>query len=76
MGTLPYERAFDRIRAEYREMPGMRLTPERVQRLCGVELAVCRHVFADLARAAFVSARSDGSYCRAGAAPSAENPDA
>jgi len=37
---LPYEQAFNRIRAEYVEMPGMQLTPEQVERLCGVNAAV------------------------------------
>jgi hypothetical protein len=31
----PYEQAFNRIRAEFMEMPGMRLTPEQVERLSG-----------------------------------------
>jgi hypothetical protein len=60
-----YRQAFDRIRADYLEMPGMRLTATQVQRLSGVELSVCRLVLDDLVRARFLSAGRDGSYSRA-----------
>jgi hypothetical protein len=62
--ALPYGQAFDRIRAEYVEMPGMRLTPKQVQRLSGVETSVCRAVLDDLVRAGFLRQRTDGSYAR------------
>jgi len=65
MSTLPYQQAFERIRAEYLDLPGMRLTPEQVQRLCGVESSVCRLVLDDLVRARFLRVGSDGSYTRA-----------
>ena len=66
MDTLPYQRAFERIRAEFMEMPGMRLTPTQVQRLSGVDGAVCGLVLDDLVRARFLRVGSDGSYQRAG----------
>ena len=61
---LPYEQAFNRIRAEYMEMPGMRLTPQQVERLCGVDSGVCRVVLDDLVRAQFLHVNEDGSYTR------------
>src|SRR5215211_8978103 len=64
MNTLPYRQAFDRIRAEYLEMPGMRLTPVQVQRLSGVDISVCTLVLDDLVRAQFLHLLSDGSYAR------------
>jgi hypothetical protein len=64
MSPSCYRQAFDRIRAEYLEMPGMRLTPEQVRRLSGVEMAVCRRILDDLVRAKFLRARADGSYIR------------
>jgi hypothetical protein len=64
MDTLPYRQAFDRIRAEYLEMPGMRLTPVQVQRLSGVDISVCTLVLDDLVRAQFLHLLSDGSYAR------------
>ena len=65
MDTLPYQQAFDRIRAEYLEMPGMRLTPLQVQRLTGVDRSVCKGVLDDLVRAEFLRLAPDGSYARA-----------
>jgi hypothetical protein len=44
MNILPYEQAFERIRAEFMEMPRMRLTPEQVERLSGVDSAICKSV--------------------------------
>ena len=38
---LPSERLLGRIRAEYLETPGLCLTPEQMQRLCGVEPTLC-----------------------------------
>lgn len=64
MNALPYQQAFDRIRAEFVEMPGMRLTPEQVQRLSGVDRAVCKAVLDDLVRAGFLCIGPGGSYAR------------
>jgi hypothetical protein len=63
MNALPYQQAFERIRAEFMETPGMRLTPEQVSRLAGVDRAVCRSVLEDLVRAGFLIG-SNGSYIR------------
>lgn len=46
------------------EMPGMRLTPEQVECLCGVDRMTCRVVLDDLVRARFLVAAADGSYAR------------
>jgi hypothetical protein len=64
MKTLPYQQVFERIRAEYLEMPEMRLTPEQLQRLSGVDSSVCRLVLDDLVRAKFLRIGPDGSYVR------------
>jgi hypothetical protein len=64
MDLPPYQLAFNRIRAEFVEMPGMTLTPEQVRRLCGVELSVCEGVLNDLVRARFLVLDSDGYYRR------------
>jgi hypothetical protein len=60
----PYEQAFNRIRAEFMEMPGMRLTPGQVERLSGVSSSVCRLVLDDLVRAGFLSLGAHGAYAR------------
>ena len=53
-----------RIRAEYLEMPGMRLTLAQAQRLCGVERMLCKAVFDALVDAKFLCVKSDGAYAR------------
>jgi hypothetical protein len=78
MHALPYEQAFTRIRAEFAEMPGLRLTPEQVERLSGIDGTVCRNVLDDLVRARFLSVSTDGRYGRvsdtstSGSAPARE----
>jgi hypothetical protein len=58
-------RMLDRIRAEYLEMPGMRLTTEQVQRLCGVDASVCQLVMDSLVAIRFLCVYPDGTYVRA-----------
>jgi len=53
-----------RIRAEYLEMPGVSLTPEQVQRLCGVERTACDTALETLVDDGFLSVRVDGTYGR------------
>jgi hypothetical protein len=64
MDINPYQQAFERIRAEYLEMPGMRLTRAQVQRLSGADILMCKLVLADLVRARFLHLGPDGSYIR------------
>src|SRR5579864_5799992 len=52
----------ERLRAEFMEMPGLRLTSEQVQRLCGVERIVCQMVLDALVDAKFLSRKPDGAY--------------
>ena len=53
-----------RIRAEYREMPGLLLTPEQVQRLCGIERQLCQLILNELVNANFLCVKVDGRYAR------------
>jgi hypothetical protein len=64
VNTFPTQQLLERIRAEYLEMPGMRLTFEQVQRLCGVDGSVCRVVLDSLVAAKFLCANLDGTYAR------------
>jgi hypothetical protein len=64
MTKLPYEQVFERIRAEFVEMPGMRLTTAQVERLAGENRAICQSVLDDLVRAGFLCASENGSYGR------------
>jgi hypothetical protein len=53
-----------RVRAEYMEMPGLRLTAEQVQRLCGIERMVCQIVLDGLVATRFLCVKPDGRYSR------------
>ena len=56
--------ALNRIRAEYREMPGMRLSLEQVARLCGIGQDLCRAPLDALVREGFLSITRGGMYIR------------
>jgi hypothetical protein len=60
----PHDTIFKRTRAEYLEMPGLRLKPEQAQRLFGVEPALCQRVLDDLVEEKFLCVKSDGAYAR------------
>ena len=62
MSTCRYQEVLERLRAEYREMPGMRLTLEQVQRLCGIEQPLCKRALEALVEAKFLRVGSDGAY--------------
>ena len=64
MTTFLDQRVLERIRAEYLEMPGMKLRIEQVQRLCEIEQTVCRLVLDALVKANFLCLKSDGTYVR------------
>jgi hypothetical protein len=54
----------DRLRAEFLEMPGLRLKADQVQRLCGIERTICGLVLDALVEANFLCATPDGHYAR------------
>ena len=56
--------AADRLRAEFLEMPGLRLTVEQAQRLCGVERALCKAMLDALVASRFLSVKPNGTYGR------------
>jgi response regulator of citrate/malate metabolism len=69
MSTPPPEQALERIaleriRAEFREMPDMRLTVEQIQRLCGLSRSACEAALESLVQAQFLCVTSDGRYMR------------
>jgi hypothetical protein len=64
MKTLGYQQAFERIRAEYIEMPGMRLTAAQVERLSGTDRTICRRVLDDLVRTKFLYVGPNTTYAR------------
>ncbi len=58
------QRTLERLRAEYLEMPGLRLTAAQVQRLCGVERNLCAAVLEALVGEKFLCVKEDGTYAR------------
>jgi hypothetical protein len=59
------QRAIEHVRAEFMEMPGLRLTAQQVQRLCGIEQTMCRLVLDSLVDTNFLCRKSNGAYSRA-----------
>jgi len=59
------KRALERLRAEFLEMPGLRLTAEQAHRFCGVEPAACAAALDILVDENFLCAKPDGTYARA-----------
>ena len=55
----------DRLRAKYLEMPELHLTPNEIERLCGIERTICQAVLDSLVRDRFLTGSSDGTYRRA-----------
>jgi hypothetical protein len=55
----------ERVRAEYLEMPGLKLTLDQVQRLCGIDRRVCRTVLDGLVAELFLCVKPNGAYARA-----------
>jgi len=58
------KQAIDRLRAEFLEMPGMRLSAAQVQRLCGIERTICASALDALVSEGFLSLTSEGRYAR------------
>ncbi|HZT76771.1 MAG TPA: hypothetical protein VFA27_08940 [Vicinamibacterales bacterium] len=61
---MPHRMLSNRIRAEFLEMPGLRLTRDQVQRLCGVERALCQALLDALVEDHFLCVKPDGAYAR------------
>jgi hypothetical protein len=63
-GVDGFVNATVRIRAEYLEMPGMRLTVQQVERLFGIERPLCKAVLDALVDADFLCVNANGTYAR------------
>jgi hypothetical protein len=68
------ERTLQRLRSEFLEMPGMRLTAAQTQRLCGIDEGLCMAVLDALVDARFLRRNADGSYARATDGPAPRFP--
>jgi hypothetical protein len=55
----------DRVRGEFKEMPGLALTLAQAVRLWNLDEATCAEVLSQLVSAGFLCRRPDGAFCRA-----------
>ncbi len=60
----PIRELLQRIRGEYLEMPGLRLTAEQATRLWSLDLDTCTSLLDALVDARFLARSRDGRYCR------------
>jgi hypothetical protein len=56
--------AVSRIRTEYLEMPGLKLTLEQIGRLCGLTQESSEAAVAGLTRSGFLRRTQDGTFLR------------
>jgi len=61
---MPNNTMLKRVRAEYLDMPGLRLTLAQAQRLCGLERALCKRMLDALVDERFLYVKSGGVYAR------------
>jgi hypothetical protein len=62
--TTPFDVALRRARADFLEMPGLRLTELQAQRLWMLEGPVCRAVLSTLVDARFLKRSDDNRFAR------------
>jgi hypothetical protein len=60
----PFDMILARIRGEYNEMPGLRLTPAQAQRLWSLDRATCDQVLSALVENRFLRRVRDGAFIR------------
>jgi hypothetical protein len=71
---LPSESLLARIRGEYREMPGLRLTSAQARRLWQLDAGVCQAILTSLIQEGFLTRTADGAFvANASAAPSRDS---
>ena len=54
----------ERVRGEFREMPGLTLTLAQAVRLWSLDTPTCREVLSQLVDTGFLSRRVNGAFCR------------
>lgn len=57
-----------RIRCEFNELPGLRLTAAQLRRLCAADKTTCERALAELEREGFLVCDSKGLFMRRAAA--------
>jgi hypothetical protein len=62
---MEYATLLQRVRSEFNEMPGLRLTPAQAARLLGLDNRSCQRVLNALVTSAFLRWTADGRVIRA-----------
>lgn len=62
--TRPQSLMTERIRGEFREMPGLTLSLAQACRLWSLDEVTCREALSQLVQTGFLSRRADGGFCR------------
>jgi hypothetical protein len=62
--VVPTDTLLNRIRGEFLEMPGLRLTCEQAQRLYGLDPALCQRALDRLVAAGFLCVMANRMYAR------------
>jgi DNA-binding IclR family transcriptional regulator len=62
---MEYATLLQRVRSEFNEMPGLRLTPAQAARLLGLDTRSCQRILNALVNSAFLRWTADGSVIRA-----------
>jgi hypothetical protein len=57
--------AVDRIRSEFREMPGLVLTVAQACRLWSLDVSTCTLLLSELIDSGYLCRKADGTFCRA-----------
>ena len=65
-GIMKVQALVERIRGEFREMPGLQLTLAQAQRLFGLDPIACRRVVDTLVEASFLRWTSSGTIVQIG----------
>ena len=66
-GAALFELALERAKADFLEMPGLRLTTAQARRLWTLESGLCDAVLIELEASRFLARSRDGSFIRADA---------
>ena len=61
-GKVVHDDVLRRVRAEYLEMPGLRLTRAQAQRLWGLDPRTCDQMLSTLTETRFLAQTRDGSF--------------
>jgi hypothetical protein len=64
LAGVPRDQILRRVRGEYLEMPGLRLTRAQAQRLWGLDPQICTEILDALTADGFLCQRDDGMYAR------------